>query len=316
MRAIVILLAFLLAGCSAGNNKDEPLGRQGPPTSELEAAPEAFDHISERLSPNSTNWQDFLIIEDRLVAGNASMEFTTGRGMGCQGDVDNVSVGQTGWVACMVRLAARPEALSQAVHDLGIGYDMQRLTRRQAAEPVEWRVLVVLEDGGAAFDSGWRPVDLSPAISDPVVDVEVHDPCDRVDPPVDPPQLGPEAPAVDAIIKVALDATHGRPFVRIDLGLASRPGDGESKPYAAHGTAEHGFEARWETGGAWRNYTLELIVDIEAAAQASGPTEGPCDATMGKETQEWTVDVGILGADGKMEYKTQTLLVDVYLTAA
>ena len=96
----------------------------------------------------------------------------------------------------------------------------------------------------------------------------------------------------------------------------SRPGDGESKPFAAHGTFEHGFEARWETVGAWRNHTLELIVDIESTASAGGPTEGPCSAIVGKETQEWIVDVGILGADGAVEYKTKTLLVDVYLTAA
>lgn len=277
-------------------------------------APEAFDHLTEALEANSTDWQEFLLIEDEVAVGNASIQFTTGRGMSCQGDADNLSAGEDGWVACAVRLTARPESIVQAVRELGIGYDLQRLTARQAAEPVDWRVLVVLEDGTSAFDSGWRRVDLGPAISDPTIAVEVRNACDRMEPPAQPPSVSPDAPDVDAVISVALDATHGRPFVRIDLG-GSRPGDGESKPFAAHGTFEHGFEARWETVGAWRNHTLELIVDIESTASVSGPTEGPCSAIVGRETQEWIVDVGILGADGAIEFKTQTLLVDVYLTA-
>lgn len=323
MRVPVVLLAILLAGCSSpGDGKDGPgFGDDdvSPGTLDPTHAPDAFDHLTQQLAANSTAWQEFLLIEDEVAVGNASIQFTTGRGMGCQGDADNVSAGQAGWVACAVRLAARPEAVVQAVRELGIGYDAQRLTARQAAEPIEWRVVVILENGTSPFDSGWRAVDLSPGLSDPVVTVDVRNPCDGGDvvvPTPDLPQVLPpsEAP-VDAILRVEFDAHHGRPFVAVDLGAWSRAGDATSTPFAGHGTMEHAFEAQWDTVGFARNFTLELAVDIKAGEPPTGPTEGPCEATIGRETQEWIVDVGVLGADGAVEYKTVTVLVDVYVDA-
>lgn len=314
MRSPVLLLAVLLAGCSGAGEKQSPPAEQNS----LFEAPAPSDTLTPLLPANSTEFQGFLVIEDEVRLGNESMAFTTGRGMGCQGDADNVSAGSQGWVVCMVRLTSRPEAMAQAVHDLGIGYDQSRLTARQASAPVEWRFLVALADGTSAFDSGWRAVDLSPGISDPVVQLDVRDPCEASSTgvPVGVPNVGPPPPpAVDAILSVALDATHGQPFVRVDLA-SSRPGDGESKPYAAHGTGDHMFEARWETVGDWRNFTLDLNIDLGASAAPTGPMEGPCQATVGKETQEWTVDVGVLGADGAVEFKTRKLQVDVYLSAA
>jgi hypothetical protein len=314
VRATIVLLAFLLAGCLGSHGNGD--GKEAGGTVDPAQAPASFDRLSGELAANSTQWQEFLVVEDEVAVGNASLQFTTGRGMGCQGDADNVSTGRTGWVACAVRLTARPEAMVQTVRDLGIGYDAQRLSARQAAEAVEWRAFVQLEDGTTPFDSGWRPVDLAPGISAATVTLDVRDPCDPVEPPVALPNpgLGPQAPEVDAVLTIEVDATHGRPFVRVDLG-ASAPGDGESTPYGAHGTLEHGFEARWDTVGPWRNFTLELNVDLEAAESPSGPMEGPCQATVGRETQQWTVDVGIVGADGKLETKRQTLAVDVYLDA-
>lgn len=319
MRIPVVILVLLLAGCSAPNGKDGA-ARDGIVDPDPHH-PEPFDRLTHQLAANSTDWQEFLLIEDQVpLAGNASIEFTTGRGMGCQGDADNVSAGQAGWLVCLVRLAARPEVVVQAVRELGIGYDAQRLTARQAGEPVEWRAFVVLENLSIPFDSGWRPVDLSPVISDPIVTLEVRDPCvgSGVGVGVEPPSTGltPTGSDIDAILNVAFDASHGQPFVRVDLGESSRPGDGESKPYAAHGTGEHSFEARWDTVGPMRNFTLALNIDLAAAASPTGPMEGPCQVTIGRETQEWTVDVGIVGADGAVEFKTRNLQVDVYLSAA
>jgi hypothetical protein len=316
VRATLVLLALLLAGCGGPSD----LGELGPAYWADAEGPAPFDQLTDRLAANSTDWQEFLLIEDEVpLAGNASIQFTTGRGMGCQGDADNISVGQDGWLVCAVRLAARPEAVAQAVRALGIGYDAQRLTARQAGEPIEWRTFAVVENGSIPFDSGWRRVDLAPAISDPVVTVEVRDPCvgSNVKVPADAPNVMPAPPPpIDAILNVEVDATHGQPFVRVDLGASSRPGDGESKPYADHGTGEHGFEADWDTVGPWRNFTLALNIDLDSAASPTGPMEGPCQVTIGRETQEWTIDVGIVGADGAVEFKTQKLQVDVYLNLA
>ncbi|MEK6974999.1 MAG: hypothetical protein AABY18_01490 [Candidatus Thermoplasmatota archaeon] len=306
MRGTAVLLALLLAGCNGGKNG------AGSDAGAQAAAPEAFDQLTALLPANSTTWQDFLVVEDSVAVGNSSVEFTTGRGMSCQGNADSAAPNRTGWVACLVRLAARPDAAAQDVHELGIGYDLQRLTLRQAAEPVEWRVLVLLADATTAFDSGWRLVDLAPGLSDPVVRVDVSDPCDAPD-AVERSEAGRQRGT--ALLTVEFNASHGRPFVQVDLGPRSRPGEAESTPFAGHGSGNHSFDALFDVMGEWRPLLLELTVDLEAPETPGGPTGDACELAIGGETQDWSVNVGIIGVDGALEFKARTVRVDVVLDA-
>src|SRR5688500_15436741 len=96
VRVSAVVLALLLAGCSAQEPSKDSSPDDATKGDPLLPAPESFDRISEHLPANSTAWQEFLVIEDEVELVNGSMQFTTGRGMGCQGDADNVSAGSVG----------------------------------------------------------------------------------------------------------------------------------------------------------------------------------------------------------------------------
>lgn len=319
MRLQVLVVALFVAGCTSAN----PPQDDGTPPAAI-AAPVNFDRLTDQLAAGSETWQDFLEVEDEVAIGNGTVQFTTGLGMGCQGNADGAAPNATGWVACKVRLAARPDAEAQNVHALGIGYDLQRLSRRQAGEAVEWRVVVTTavaathgDQAGdpvaaTAFDSGWRLVDLSPRLEAHVVTVEVLNPCDAADAYEEARQLRRGA----AVIKVNLTASHGRPLVQVDLGPRSVPGDGESTPYATHSTFEHAFYAEFGTIASVRDMSLKLAVDLEAPETAGGAPESSCEAPVGGETQDWRVDVGIRGPDGAVEFVTRSFHVDVVFDAA
>lgn len=309
MRAGLFLLVLLLAGCGSPGAK----GPADPEAAGRVEAPTSYDHLTDRLAPGSATFQDYAFVEDAIdLPGNGSIELRTGLGVLCHGDADGVAPNRTGWVACMMRLASDPAALSQDVHDLGIGPDTQRLTLRQPSEPVEWRVAVTLADGSVPFDSGWRPVDLSPVLDDPVVTVEVHDPCDAPD-AVEASDAG--NPRGLAVLVIEGVAAHGKPFVEVDLAR-SRPMLAESTPFADHATFDHAFAAYFPTFAGPRAYRLELPVDLEAPESPATVPGGPCVAPMGGESQEWPIDVGITGADGAVEYKSRSVRVNVVLDAA
>lgn len=312
MRGAVLLLILLLAGCGAP--PQDGAASKAPVDPDGAQPPESFDRLTDRLAPDSATFQEFASVEDAIdLPGNGSIELQTGLGLMCFGDADGVAPNQTGWVACMARIVAEPDAMAQDVHDLGIGPDAQRLSRRQPGEPIEWRVLVALANGSVAFDSGWRRVDLSPTLGDPIVTLDVRDPCDWPDAREEAFVGGGQHGL--AVLKVEFVAAHGRPSVTVDLGPRSRPGDGTSTPFAGHATGEHGFMAQWETFGPERMAVLELKVDLEAPEGPGSPPPSTCDAPLNGETQDWTVTVGITGPDGANESKVRTLQVDVVLDA-
>lgn len=321
--AALPLLVLLLSGCLG--NQDEPTTPGDlTDTPAPGPAPVPFDNLSKRLDPGSGEAQVFDVEEDAFVLpGGGRMAFHTGRGMHCVGDADPVAPNATGWVACMVRLGAEPSAMAQDVHALGIGLDAQRLSLRMAAEAVEWRLVVSIAadtSSGAtgtgplaivAFDSGWRRVDLSPVIDRPSVEVVVEDPCDAAAVTEDP-----EAPSGRAVLYVNFTASHGAPFISVDLA-ASKPRAAKSDPFAGHGTGEHTFMALHEPFGLLQRGSLELRVDLEAPETPTEATPGgACTLIVARDLQEWNVDVGIVGADGRQEMRQRTLTVEVLLEAA
>lgn len=299
----LVVLALLAAGCAqpSAPTDDEPiLGGE---------APQSFDHLTDRLHPDSGPVQDFLVVEDNLsLPGGAFVWLVTGRGMHCQGDVDDVAPNATGWVTCIVRLVSEPSSMAQDVRELGIGLDSQRLSLRMAAEPVEWRLVVTVNTRMVpVFDSGWRLVDLSPTVEEPELAVSIINPCDAPD-AVEQDDVRGSAKAY-----VNFTASHGQPFVSFDFGR-SRPGDARSLPFAGHTTSEHGIVASYPTFGPTTPATFEVFVNLEAAEDAGEATPGPCQLSFAQELQTWTVLVGITGADGLQQYLTRTLDVTVYLT--
>ena len=319
VRAVFGASMLALAGCF-GSSEDAP---------DLPAAdspvPQPFDHITDRLDPASGESQVFDVEEDSFtLPGGGRMSFHTGRGMHCVGDADSVAPNATGWVACAVRVVSEPTAMAQDVHELGIGLDAQRLTLRMAAEAVAWRLMVSVSDkpsqgadagqSGAlvartVFDSGWRRVDLSPVIDRPIVEVVVQDPCD-----VPASVEDAQAPSGWAVLYVNFTAAHGAPFVHVDLSR-SVPGVAQSSPFAQHDTSAHGFTAQDAPFGLSQAGTIELRVDLEAPETPTEATPGACALILTRELQEWKVDVGIVGADGRQEMRQRSVRVEVLLEA-
>ena len=304
--AIAVVTLLALAGCSGGKGGED----DGPDVPAQ--APEPFDRLSDRLAPGSGEAQGFAVEEDRVEAPHGGfMAFVTGRGMHCAGDMDPEAPNATGWVTCSVRLPSDAAAEAQGVHALGVGEDTQRLTLRMAAEPVEWRVAVtVLAETGAelvAFDSGWRPVDLSPRLSGLTLTFETTDPCDVPDAHED--QLG--ARRGESVLRLAFAVEHGQANATIDVARsipAKADGAESSQRFLAHG-----YEAGFGFAGPRLTFRVNLTVDLEAAESPAAPpsSEGPCEPepTLAQETQRWTATVTLRGADGQS--RSADIAVDV-----
>lgn len=321
MRAVAVLLLLLLAGCSgpgrpAGDaSKDQPAG-------DLALQLPAADRLTARLPASSGEFQPFEVTEDSVaVPGGGFMHFNTGRGMHCFGDVDSVAPnGTQGWVECAVRLAGDPQAESRNGHELGIGEDNTRLSLRMASEPVEWQVRVVAVDPGnrsdpagrVLYDSGWRPVDLSPSIDDPLLSVKVVDPCDVPDAQEGQSALGPRRGIAE--LSLASLARHGRVSIAVDTGR-SHPVDTQKGPNDVQTVGDHDYLGIWKVIGSPRPIDFVLNVDLEAPEAPDGSATDPaCGATLSHEAQEWTVLLSISGADGRTVTALRTVQVDVALS--
>ena len=311
----IVLLALLLAGCAGGGRTDQPEGGDGL----IAEVPDlqAYDRLTGKLAPDSGQFQDFAHVEDTIAVGGGEVAFVTGLGMHCNGDADGAApANRTGVVACAVRLKTQPDAEAQTVHALGLGDDLSRLTPRLAAEPVEWRVQVVVADNpspGLVFDSGWRTVDLSPGLLGAAVDVETVKPCDA-------PNAVEEADARrgEARLNLTFRVKHAQANVTIDVG-PSIPTKADPGAELSQTFSEHGYEGGYGMVGPEMGFRTVLVVDLEAESPPGQPSPfGPCSPapTLGSELQAWSAVLSIRDAAGNVQTFLLTADVLVYLGAA
>lgn len=303
----------MTAGC---NTPAEETGERIPVVPTLPPDQFHLDNLTARLPADSGPFFPDLFVLDRVgLPAGGNISFAIGLGMRCDGNATGYANVSSGWLECSARLASDPSALSRDRRPLAIGFDYQILTPRTAVEPIQWRVELESRDAAgnvsAAFDSGWRDLDLTPIVTAPTVSLAVESPCDWPD--VFEAEVGPRGAAA---LNVSFTAGLAGAVMTFDFG-ASRPGQrGAASHTVRVDQTEHTAVATFPKTPGPVPMWIRFPVSLETEATPPTADQGPCIGAVAHEVQSWSVTLAYTTADlVARAFPTVPVAVDVYLSA-